>query len=434
MKFFDSLKLSIAGTLLYGLTSLVNPVNAQISGQVIDVITGEGIPNIEVVNEGVDSTFTDMNGYYNLDVVGISPLQLDPLHGQSISFEGSDIFNIKGERLGELENQTLENFLTTKNVANGMYFIRTDPNVNKGIISTGKALRLESEVHWGGPESLKSSYVTSSKSPTRSLDDNFINLFFMDERDTTKGDYFDIERYDFEITGSLEQNEEMVPTWITKQSNPFDTTFVDYDYFMDVLNVIPENPLFHYASTWKHWGYDSVGVYIPETLTGSTYDYQQLVMYSLLGQTSQSEPYDGWSTVVADLNRANNFPVFFIAPDCTYVVDNGGAYVEYLSSAPWNAHVNPIRGPPSPLKEVEFNLGYFNSKPELDFLKISAHEFGHVQGFTDLYDDQYSNKIMYINISTSLYIGDGTIDDQTTAVSTVHHNRTDPNYGVIKNK
>ncbi|MFH1209823.1 MAG: hypothetical protein V1663_03470 [archaeon] len=432
-------------------------------GYVTDVITGQGIPDMKVINDGVDSTVTDIDGYYNLFVTYAPPVGPPIIHPQLIRGRLIDVFNIRGSKVGTLnEGQGLEDFIRDRGLAfSNIYILRTPVHdyfskgfanqlvvmLNNSVVGTGKESYTIRTVNADQNNFVVNSSSTNQNAlrnnrsnynglrGNRSLDETIPLLIFRDESDTTDGKYWDIERQNFEISGDSAHNEEMVPTWMTHISNPFDSTFVDYNYWATILDFDPVDPTNYDFNSWKYWDYDSIGVYVPQEPPGSTHDYQQLVINSLMGKTSQGDPYDGWNTGVADLNRANNYPVFFIAPDCTYVINNGGAFVQYFPTASFNAHVTTLRGPPSPLKRIEFNLGYFNSKSDSIFLEISAHEFGHVQGLAEAYDNVYSDRIMYGNVGNPLfYTGDGTIDDYSKSVATIIRNRTDNNYGIIKKK
>jgi len=408
------------------------PAGAQISGHVYDVITGDGVENIQV-SIGSDSTYTDENGYYFLPLDVEPPIQPRP-PGSASRNKGPELCTIEGRRIMLPEDTDIGSYFNKYPLAAGPYWYMDSEKTQK-ILNLGGGNILYGKENFFFPNNYHNvsgmSLLNSKrnfnydKNTTMSIDD-IVDLTFRDENNpSTTGDYFDIERDSFVVNGALQHNEEIVPTRMTKISNPNDTTFVNYNYFMNLFGVVQGNPQYYLKDTWKSLGYDSVGVYIPPTPPQAHVDLHQAALNSING-TMAVNGYNGWNTLIADLDKDNNYPMFFIAPDCTYVVNNGGIYFVWDPNVPGNSGDNyPIRGPPSPLIRIRIDTDitiFLRSE------RIIAHEEGHCVGYSHASNSLYPWSIM--NTLVSNYY----IDPQTAAVTAIQHNRTDNNYGIIKNK
>jgi len=411
-----------------------------LEGYVYDVITGQGVPNIEV-GVGTSHVYTNPNGYYFFPLsVNEPPVRPTPPWAISPAPQFTldpIIFNILGQKVGSLkQNQTLESFFhDNRYLAVGSYFVAT-------FYYT--ALRRQPIVYMGsgnilfGKEIFESASVNNSLINHRNNDfkdspgindlDDFFDLTFRDENNPSiTGDYFDIERDSFVVNGASQHNEEMVPTKIVKISNPLDTIAVNYNHFMTEIGVVQGYPETYIKNTWKVLSYDSVGVYIPPTPPQAQVDLHQAALNSIDGVMAVNG-YNGWNTLIADLNKANNYPMFFIAPDCTYVVNNGGIYFMFIPNVPGGAGDNTtLRGPPSPLRRIRIDTDINNL---LLAERACAHEEGHCMGYNHPSQTLYPWSIMVsVNTGQNLYI-----DPQTAAITAIQHNRVDSNYGIIKNK
>jgi hypothetical protein len=396
-------------------------LSQQIYGQITDAITGQPLSNISVSAAEMGMCFTDSNGRYSLSVSSVISEGVPPF-GKGLSPGDLRLYNILGQMLCRIGvNQNVERLIRDKHLPSGVYFLVADPMFIIGIPSMQKIVIIDGNMVNGY---LQPPLIMQLATTTARVKDEFITLIIRDEADPDEvGRYFDIERDSLNVNEICEYNEQLVPTKIAKLSDPTDSIAVDLGYWVEVFDVWSvHNDL----QSWKILGYDSIAVYIPPTPPEALVDLHRAAVNALQGILPR-DGYDGYNSVVRNLNQANDCPVYFVAPDCTYVMDNGGIYfcfINFFVPGMWGI----VQDPPIRIDQIIIDE---DLEPMLLADRICAHELGHSLGYIHPTSASLYPWSIMIPVETGL---NDFIDDQTAALTAIQHNRTNAAYWSITNQ